>query len=368
MENKRVLMTGGHAGTTALSVVEALQKADDTKGWSIFWVGAERAVEGKNIPTLESQTLPKLGVKTYPIKTGRLQRKFTLYTIPSLLMIPFGFLHAATILLTIKPHIIVSFGGYAAFPVVLVGWAFGIPVIIHEQTAAAGRSNIYASFFARKIALARESSKDYFTKAKCIVVGNPVTSDYFNVKPKMKISNPPVLLITGGSRGSTPINDIIVQNISWLTETYHVIHQTGELDFHKINAVREGLSDSHKKQYEVYSFVSPNIMSELFNKADVIIARAGANTVSQVLIAKRPTLFIPLPFAHNDEQTKNARFAKEFGVAEILPQNELTGDTLKMHLENILTRWTDMVHEAKDKKSPDSEAANRMVSLIRSLL
>src|SRR4029078_6811783 len=101
----RVLLTGGHAGTTALSVIEEMQSNENTKDWKLFWIGAQKAVEGKSSPTLESQILPKFGVTTYGIIMGRLQRKFTRYSIPALLKIPVGFVHALYLLKKIRPDV-----------------------------------------------------------------------------------------------------------------------------------------------------------------------------------------------------------------------------------------------------------------------
>src|SRR5260221_10516561 len=148
-----ILLTGGHAGTTALSVIEEFQSREDTRDWKIFWIGAQHAVEGKKTPTLESQILPKLGITSYSIIMGRLQRKFTRYTLASLIKIPFGFIHALYLLKKIKPQVILSFGGFAAYPVVVVGSLLKIPVVIHDQTAAAGRANMFSARFAKKVAI-----------------------------------------------------------------------------------------------------------------------------------------------------------------------------------------------------------------------
>lgn len=360
----KILLTGGHAGTTALSVVEEIQNHSTKNTIRLYWIGAKSAVEGKNISTLENQTLPQLGVETHSIITGRLQRRFTAYTLPSLLKIPVGFIHSLILLCWIRPDIILSFGGFAAFPVVVMGFILRIPIILHEQTAAAGRANIFSSFFAKKVVLARDSSRTYFPKEKTIVLGNPVAKKYFDIEPKDKISVPPVLFVTGGSRGSSPLNQIVLSTIHELTKTYHVIHQTGAQDYDEVSKVRENLNEKEKKRYEVYSFVDPAKMSNLFTRADMLVSRSGANTVSQVLIAKRPTLFIPLPFAFNDEQTKNALYAKEFGIADVLPQSQMNESTFLTSISKLHKNWNAMVINAKDKKSPDVMASKKLVELI----
>lgn len=146
----RIVLTGGHAGTTAIAVIEELIRRREIN-WDIYWIGAKKAFEGKSISTLESLHLPKLGVKHYTIISGRLQRKFTPWTIPSLIKIPISFFHAWKVLKQINPRVIISFGGYSAFPVVVAGALKRIPTVIHEQTAAVGRANKLSALFANNL-------------------------------------------------------------------------------------------------------------------------------------------------------------------------------------------------------------------------
>jgi len=145
MEDKKtkIILTGGHGATTALATIEEIIRRG--KKTEIYWVGVKKAMEGSKVPSLESVMKTKSQVTFKPIIAGRLQRKFTLWTIPSLLRIPFGFVHALYILLSIKPSVILSFGGYAAFPLVFWGRLLGKPIIIHEQTSKVGRSNKLSS-------------------------------------------------------------------------------------------------------------------------------------------------------------------------------------------------------------------------------
>jgi len=193
-----VVFTGGHAGSTAYATIENLLQRSQVE---VHFIGGKTSVEGKKSRTLAQIGLSDLGVKVHNITTGRLQMKLTLWTIPSILKIPLGFLSALILLQKLKPKLVVSFGGYAAFPVVVASWLLKIPVIIHEQTSVAGRANRICSFFAKKIALARSSSLKYFQKSKCVVVGNPIPSNVVAATKIKKINNPPHLLVTGGLAG-----------------------------------------------------------------------------------------------------------------------------------------------------------------------
>ena len=170
-------MTGGHAATTAIAVVEEIKKTKSLNGAQIYFVGSRFAMEGFKIETLEYKVLPKVGVNFYPIVTGRLQTKFTRYTLVSLLKIPLGFLHAFYILLKVRPLVTLTFGGFASFPVVFWSFVFRIPVVVHEQTIAVGRATIFSSIFAEKILLARNESLKYFPRRKCVVTGNPIMKE-----------------------------------------------------------------------------------------------------------------------------------------------------------------------------------------------
>ena len=212
--SKRIVLTGGHAATTAMAVVEELiRRGESGKPYDLYWIGARSAIEGKKVTPIEVSVLPKMGVKHYSIIAGKLHMKFNVWTLPSLFKIPLGFIHAFIVLLKIKPDLILSFGGFAAVPVVVVGWLMRIPVIIHEQTPAVGRANKFSSFFASKIALARKSSRKDFPEKKIEIVGNPIITQVTDVEPKMELGKPPVILVTGGSRGARMIYKVIVESI-----------------------------------------------------------------------------------------------------------------------------------------------------------
>src|SRR5260221_9523714 len=154
-----IVLTGGHGATTAVATIQEIIKRN--KSWNLSWIGPKTAIEGRDVPTFSAVILPKFGVKYYAVTVGRLQRKLSAWTISSLFKIPFGFYESFTILHKLRPKIIISFGGFAAFPVVIVGWALRIPIIIHEQTVAVGLANSLSSFFAMKSAIATAQSLAY---------------------------------------------------------------------------------------------------------------------------------------------------------------------------------------------------------------
>lgn len=361
-KKRKIVLTGGHAATTAVAVIEEIKS--EGLNWELYWIGVKNAIEGKKVVTLESEVLPRLGVKFLPITTGRIQRRFTVWTIPSILKIPIGIVQAFYYLVKIRPSVVLSFGGFAAFPVVLNAKILGISVVVHEQTSAAGRSNQLCAKFASKIALSRIESKKYYPAGKCVVTGNPVMKEITKVKPKLKLGDPPVIFITGGSRGSQKINDALEKILKKLLSKYKLIHQTGGLDYLKFSDIKQRLPQALRDNYEVFVRVNPLEVSKIYQRSDIIIARAGANTVSEVMTVKRPAVFIPLPISYMDEQTKNAQVARDLGLAKIILQKDLTPEILFTYIEELIGNYQTIVQKVMSKETPDKDASRKLLTLI----
>lgn len=359
----KIVFTGGHAATTAVAVAEEIKSVG--LNWDLYWIGVRNAIEGKKVVTLESEVLPRLGVKFVPLTTGRLQRRFTIWTIPSILKIPIGIIQAFYYLVKIRPSAILSFGGFAAFPVVLNAKLLGIPVIIHEQTSEAGRSNLYTAKFASVIAISRDESRKYFPKGKCELTGNPVMNEITKIKSKSKIGIPPVIFITGGSRGSQRINEAFEKILNKLLTKYKVIHQTGGLDYLKFSGIKQKLPQALRDNYEVFVRVNPTEVHKIYQKSDIVVARAGANTVSEIMTTKRPTILIPLAISYLDEQTKNAKIAKDWGVAKIIPQDILTPEILFSCIEDTIKDYSRIVEKIRQKDSPDKNASKKLLLILK---
>lgn len=356
-KNKQInlVLTGGHAGTTGIAVIEEVKKR--YPGANISWIGTRSVILGSKSTSLEYKIYPSLGVKYYSIHAGKLQTKFTRNTIPLILMIPVGFIEAFILLIKLKPKIVLSFGGFTSFPVVVSSYLFGIPVILHEQTVVAGRAAIASSFFARKIAVARESSIKYFPRAKCVVTGNPLTKKFLSVYAPVSPHSPFTILITGGSRGSEFINEEVYKCIPEMVKKYRVIHITGEHDY-------ERYKEAETENYKVLKFVEPQNMPELYNEADLLISRAGANSVSEIIYTKRPAILIPLPRTFMNEQHKNALYAQDFGIAKVMTEPEVNSKSLLAVIEAMDKNWQKIVNSVSKKQSPDVNASAKLVDLL----
>ncbi|QQG41173.1 MAG: UDP-N-acetylglucosamine--N-acetylmuramyl-(pentapeptide) pyrophosphoryl-undecaprenol N-acetylglucosamine transferase [Candidatus Woesebacteria bacterium] len=364
MQSIKIVLTGGHAATTGIAVVEEIRRRAILKDSEIYWIGSLTAIEGSKISTIESRTFPKIGVNFIPITAGKIQTKFTKHTIPSLLKIPVGFIQAFWLLLKIKPKVTLSFGGYSSFPVIFWSWVFRIPVILHEQTVVAGRASISSAFFATKIALARLESQIYFPKNKSIVTGNPLMTNVLNIKNKTVLGKPPTILVIGGSRGSNFINDLVMEMAKSILVHNILIHITGERDFEKVEKFKDRLPPNLRINYKIYSSINPSEMGNYYSRTDLVISRSGANSVSEIIYARRPAILIPLPRTFLDEQVKNAKYAESFGFSSVFLEKDATPEVVLKEINRFLKDWNQLVRKAEEHLSQDTDASKKIVDLV----
>jgi len=369
MTKKKVAITGGHL-TPALAVIEKLKK----RGWEIIFVGRKQAAEGVKTPSVESEIIPKMGIPFFPLSAGRIQRRFTRWTIPSLLRIPIGFFQAFLYLIRFKPTVVLSFGGYVSAPVVFAAWLLGIPVVTHEQTTVKGLSTKFNSLFAQKIAVSWEINLADFSKNKAVFTGNPIRKDIFKFNKKIwrdlnfeeKL---PLVFITGGNQGSHAINMAVGEIISPLVKIANVFHQCGHLnafgDFEKLEEIRNKLPDDLKNRYRVKKYLSGEEMGTLLYKADLVVSRAGANTITELAALGKPCVLIPLPWLYQNEQEKNARMLEKAGIAEVLLQKDLSGESILKLIKKMLKNLSSYQKNAfKAKRLVYFKAAEKIADLL----
>lgn len=362
---KNILMTGGHAGSTAHAIIEEIHRQN--KNWNIFFTGNKYAIEGKRLLTYEAEVLNNIGCKFIPMVSGRIQRKFTLWTIPSFLKIPLGFIQALFIIIKVKPCLIITFGGSSSFSIVFWGWLMKIPIILHEQTAVAGRSNQVAARFASVVALSRESSIKYIKGNKVVITGNPILNNFCSIDKKY-LSKKPVLFITGGSRGSEIINKVVIESIDVLLKDFIVIHQTGRKQEKYINNIAKSLNLDKSCNYQIYGFLQPDQYLKVFSQTDIIISRSGANSVSQIIAGRVPSVLIPIPFSYLNEQYQNALFLNKEKGCVLLPQKDLSKENLIKAVSNIKNRWEYYKNNLRNIKNIDCEASKKIVFLADQML
>lgn len=333
----KILITGAHL-TPALAVINELKKYLTTE---IVYVGRNNTLEGDKAVSVESRLIPKTGARFIPIITGRLQRHLSIYTLLSLLKIPIGFLQAVYIIISQQPDVILSLGGYVSVPIVVFGWAWSVPVIIHEQTLVSGIANKINALFADKICISFPEH-GFYNKGNVIFTGNPIredilhpvanfTEEYKKFFKESKNDNLPVILITGGNQGSHTINIIVEKCLQDILKIAYVIHQTGDSkhhDFDRLNGMRNS-------RYLVKKWIDSEIGS-VMSKCDLAVSRAGINTLIELAYLKKSTLVIPISYVSQNEQVKNARYFEKFGLVKVLLQGELNPENFLSTLKNLL--------------------------------
>ncbi len=335
----KVLITGAHF-TPAQAVINELKSYPETE---IVYLGRKYTLEGDKSISVESQEIPKLGVKFIPIVTGRLQRNFSIYTLISLLKLPVGFIQSFYYLVKERPDVILSFGGYTAVPVVVSAWLLSIPIIIHEQTLVMGLANSISKIFADKIAVSFEKNKG----KKTVVTGNPIRQELLiDINPDKRIEEfiasakkekMPILFITGGNQGSHIINKTVLEVLGDLTKKYYVIHQTGDSKFKDFDSAEQLAQELGLKNYLVSKWITVNNMRYIYQNCNVCISRAGINTLLELAYFKTPTLVIPIPYLYKNEQAVNANFFENLGLSKTLAQKDLDVKSIISKIEEVKT-------------------------------
>lgn len=341
MKVKKLLLAGSHAGSTAIAVIEEIKKRN--LNWEVHWLG------------IEYKNLLNVGLVFHHLDSGKIENKATKNTISSFLKIPLSFYKSRKLVKEIDPDLVLSFGSAAGALVSFWANMLKIPVIIHEQTATAGRANIFSSYFAKLVLISRESSFSFFNKHKTKLVGNPINDKIIDQIKKEPAKEIKTILVTGGSRGSVWINDALKPILPRLLEKYYVIHQIGE------NNPKFDIEDN---RYLSFAQVSSKNMAEILAKSDIVISRAGANTVSELIALKKPSILIPIPWTYNDEQTENAKYMENLGLARILLQKDLTAQKLLLEIEKLINEYSSIVKKTADILSPDIEASGKIVNIL----
>lgn len=354
-KNLNFLLVGSHGATTAVAVIEEIKKRN--LKWNLFWIGKKWSTERKKSLSLEFKILPNLGVKFLELESGKIQTKFTKYTIFALLKIPIGIIQSLFYAIQVRPNLILSFGGASGGLVSFWAGIFKIPLIIHEQTSTAGRANLKSEKYAKFIAVSRESSFKYFKSQSIMITGNPISNDvkkYIDLKPRNTVET---ILITGGSRGSAWINKAVRPILPDLCAKYKVVHQTGLEDF-------SDFKDLKIRNYNVVAQVRPEEMIYLLAKSDIVVSRAGANTVAELIALKKPSILIPIPWSYLGEQLENARYMQKLGMAQILLQKDLTPTSLSEEIEKLIKNYPLILNSTNKFISSDLQSSAKLVDLI----
>lgn len=321
--------TGGHI-YPALAIREALQ-AEFGETMTSAYIGVSGGMEEKIVSRINN--LPFMGVRAQGMPRN-LSLKWFSFPIQNLL----GLSDAISHLRKFKPDVLVTTGGFVAFPALAGARLLGIPAVIHEQNAAMGVTNRFFCHSARLVMLTYASAGAADNK-RIFVTGNPVRSSFLEKQQVSgrfdKKDDEFCILSVGGSRGALSINKAIIEIAkNWLPahKKVKLLHISGERDYEMI---KEELPDP-VKNYILLPYLHE--MKEAFDVADLVISRAGATILSELAVCAKPAILVPFPHATDNHQEKNARVLEQMGAAKVLIDRELSGQTLAELLEQFFDR------------------------------
>ena len=314
---KKIILTGGGTAghvTPNLALIHFLKK----EGYEVFYIGSENGIE--------KELVEAKGIPYYSVSTGKLRRYSSGENIKDFFRVGKGVLQATNIIRKLKPDVVFSKGGFVAVPVVLGAKANGVPVIIHESDITPGLANKISMPSAKIICTTFPETLEYVNKRKGVHTGAPIRHELFEgmiqkglVKCKFG-KRKPVLLMMGGSLGAVKLNNALRSVLPQLLDEFQIMHICG-----KGNLV-EGLKDI--VGYCQFEYVSSGL-EDLLAAADIIVSRAGSNSISEFLALNKPNLLIPLSKeASRGDQILNAESFRKQGYSMVLEEERLTGEAL----------------------------------------
>jgi UDP-N-acetylglucosamine--N-acetylmuramyl-(pentapeptide) pyrophosphoryl-undecaprenol N-acetylglucosamine transferase len=363
----KVLITGGHF-SPAYSLVSELK----SRGHHVSIAGRRYPFEDDKSESLEYKISKDQKLIFYEVKTGRFQRKFTAYTIASLLRTPAGFITSVQILSRSKPDVVLTFGGYIGLPISLAARFLGIPIVLHEQTQEAGLASKIIGKFANRICVSFKSSIKFFPQNKTILTGNPLRREIFEANKKTSIPQGKCIYVTGGSTGSHFINSQICEILPDLLSDFVIIHQTGDnlkyRDYEKLSYMAKTLPGNLRKKYILRKFIYPDEIGDVFNRADLVISRSGANVIFEIMATKKMSILIPLPHGQNKEQALNAKLLKNLGISEFIEEGDSTPQgVLSLAREMFKNQERYLENMGKTKEFITVDADKRIADIIEEL-
>ena len=325
MTKRLLVMAGGTGGHVFPGLAVAAELV--AKDWTIHWLGTRER--------MEAQIVPKAG---YPISFIDVVgvRKNGILT---LLMAPFKIikatLQAHKVIKQFQPDVVIGMGGFASGPGGVAAWLNRLPLVLHEQNALPGFTNKMLSRIANVVLTGFDNTfveQSKRTDSKFNWVGNPVRAEFSQIHVKKQIQLPLNILVVGGSLGAKVLNETVPLAVKDVGDV-KVRHQTGKGHLPSVKSIYAQQLDN-SDAYELSEFIED--MAQAYSWADIVICRAGALTVAEVAAAGVPAIFVPLPHAVDDHQTKNAQTLVDAQAAYLLPQKEFTAEQLQALLEDCL--------------------------------
>ncbi len=350
---KKIVLTGG--GTAGhcmpnLALLPALQ----SMGFEAIYIGSYQGIE--------KELAQNAGLSYYGISSGKLRRYFSLQNFSDPFRVVKGVAEAKKLLSVISPDIVFSKGGYVAFPVVKAAHSLKIPVVSHESDLTPGLSNRLSFRYAEKICCSFPETLSMLPTEKGILTGTPVRAALQNGSREKALSfvhmqenEKPFLLVTGGSLGAQKVNEAIRSALPSLLKKYNVIHLTGRGKLDPTLTQQEG--------YLQYDYIDREL-ADLYALSDIVISRAGANALFELLSLKKPNLLIPLSTGRGDQKLNASSFEKS-GYSRVLNEEDLNNETLISLIDEVYSNKESYIKAMEN--APVLDASALICEVIRSV-
>lgn len=351
---KHIVFTGGGTAghvTPNIALFPAVKEA----GYEISYIGSYEGIE--------KELITGQGVPYYGISSGKLRRYFDPKNFSDPFKVVKGYFQARKLLKKLKPNIVFSKGGFVSVPVVLAAKSCKIPCIIHESDITPGLANKLAIPSATKVCANFPETLNYLPKEKAVLTGSPIRKELF-AGNKIKgldfcgfTANKPVLLVIGGSTGAASVNNAVRDLLPTLLKQFQVIHLCGKGKTDDTFNGREG--------YVQYEYINKEL-KDLFAAADIIVSRAGANAICELLALKKPNILIPLSAAASrGDQILNAESFERQGFSYVLKEENVTNETLLAAVNEVFENREKYVAAMNESKL--NSAIETITEMIKEL-
>ncbi len=342
---KRIILTGGGTAghvTPNMALIPGLKDA----GFDIHYIGSHNGIERRLIE--------EIGIPYHGISSGKLRRYFDIKNFSDPFKVMKGYAEASLLIRKLKPNIVFSKGGFVSVPVVLAARTQKVPVIIHESDLTPGLANKISIPCATKVCCNFPETLAHLPADKAVLSGSPIRQELFSGSKVVGLAicgfdgSKPVLMAMGGSLGAAAINAALRENLDALRQRFDIIHLCGKGNYD------QSLEDT--PGYKQFEYARAEL-THLFAATDLIISRAGANAICELLALKKPNILIPLPASQSrGDQLLNAASFENSGYSYVLQEEEMVGDALLQAIDYVYNERDEYIQTLSDSKLNDAIA------------
>lgn len=351
---KRIVLTGGGTAGHVTPNIALLPRLRDA-GYEISYIGSMDGIEKKLI---QSQQIPYYG-----ISSGKLRRYFDLKNFTDPFRVIKGFSQASGLMKKLKPDVVFSKGGFVSVPVVMAAKRHHIPVVCHESDLTPGLANKLSMPSATKVCCNFPETVKYLPEGKAVLTGCPIRRELMEGNKTAARAmtgfskDKPVLMVMGGSLGAAAINQAVRDALPELLKDWQIIHLCGK---GKLDEALKGTPG-----YVQYEYIQKEL-ADLFALCDLVISRAGANAICELLALRKPTLLIPLSAkASRGDQILNAESFERQGFSMVLKEEDLTKETLLHAVSDLALHRQDYIRAMEN--CPQSDAVETILQILETV-